>query len=316
MSRDSGVARLIQTAKNKLVQMGPDNPLTRSALAWHGSRRGFRISFGEAICIQKETSVMRVAKSSFQMIPYMLEYFGLYFRSFETRAEGSLDVLDFSVPAFHRYLKTGREFFFSSIPEEEFGEQYTRFYRPRNGDVVFDLGANAGATACYFAEAVGPAGKVFAFEPDESTFATLLRNIAHSGLKNIVPVKKAVGASTGTATFHMDGTLASGFADLVTYPGTGVLKTVEVLTLEDAILEVGAVPRFVKMDVEGAEIGIVTRSLEYLTKQPIHFAADSSHIVEGKMTCGALDTLFASIGYKVLSSADSGQMFTWATPCA
>src|SRR5579859_7966396 len=99
----------LQAARNILVRLGPDNPLTRAAVTWHGRRRGFRTTFGNAISIRKETCEMRIARSALQLVPYMLEYFDLYFRSFEPRQEGNLAVLDFSEPACHRYSKTGRE---------------------------------------------------------------------------------------------------------------------------------------------------------------------------------------------------------------
>jgi len=68
------------------------------------------------------------------------------------------------------------------------------------------------------------------------------------------------------------------------------------------------------MDVEGAETSIIAGAGGFLRKNPIHFALDSSHLIDGEMTCHALDKLFAAIGYDVRSGDDSGQMFTWATP--
>jgi len=306
--------KLMMSAKQMLVRLGPDSPLTRGALNLHARQRGFRIAFGEAISISRGSSVMRLSKSALQMVPYMLDYFDLYFSSFEPSAENGLALLDFSSPRFHRYRKTGVEFYFPSIPEEEYGGQYTSHYCPGPGDVVFDLGANAGATAWYFSNMVGDAGRVFAFEPDDCNYECLLRNIEHHGLKNVVPLKKALGGFTGSAVFNMDGTLAAGLADLVAYTKASQLRTVDVLTLADACALAGAVPRFIKMDVEGAEISIVSQSLDFLRANPVHFTVDSSHVVGGRMTHFALDRLFSSIGYSVESSAESGQMFTWAAP--
>jgi FkbM family methyltransferase len=246
----------------------------------------------------------------------MLKYFDFYFSSFDVAEEGGRKVLDFSKPAFHRYTKAGTGFYFPSIPEEAFGEEYTRRYRPGPGDVVFDLGANAGATTWYFSKMVGERGKVFAFEPDDENYAFLVKNIDHHRLKNVMPIKKAISGSTGTAAFHMDGTLASGLATFVAYAGAGDVRTVETLTLEDACRELSAVPTFIKMDVEGAEISIIADAAGFLRKNPIHFALDSCHLIDGEMTCLALEKLFAAIGYDVHSADDSGQMFTWASPPA
>jgi FkbM family methyltransferase len=46
------------------------------------------------------------------------------------------------------------------------------------GDVVFDIGANIGAHTLGLARSVGPAGRVFAFEPTDFAFDKLKRNLA------------------------------------------------------------------------------------------------------------------------------------------
>ena len=45
------------------------------------------------------------------------------------------------------------------------------------GSVVFDIGANIGAHTLSLAQSVGPAGRVFAFEPSDCAFAKLSRNL-------------------------------------------------------------------------------------------------------------------------------------------
>src|SRR6185312_15593165 len=70
--------------------------------------------------------------------------------------------------------------------------------RLRADAVVIDIGANIGVMARLFAQRV-PQGKVYAFEPSPSTFRLLTKNCAV--YTNIVCVQKAVGASTGQASF-------------------------------------------------------------------------------------------------------------------
>ncbi len=52
---------------------------------------------------------------------------------------------------------------------------YERVIRP--GAVVFDIGANIGAHTLHFARLVGPAGRVFAFEPTDFAMAKLRSNL-------------------------------------------------------------------------------------------------------------------------------------------
>ena len=47
----------------------------------------------------------------------------------------------------------------------------------RSGDVVFDIGANIGAHTLHFARLVGPAGRVFAFEPTDYATAKMRLNL-------------------------------------------------------------------------------------------------------------------------------------------
>jgi FkbM family methyltransferase len=46
------------------------------------------------------------------------------------------------------------------------------------GDTVLDIGANIGAHTLHLANAVGPEGRVFAFEPTDFAFGKLTRNLA------------------------------------------------------------------------------------------------------------------------------------------
>jgi FkbM family methyltransferase len=61
-----------------------------------------------------------------------------------------------------------------------FERSTVRVYRRliEKGDTVLDIGANMGAHTLPMAQAAGPRGRVFAFEPTDYTFAKLLRNTA------------------------------------------------------------------------------------------------------------------------------------------
>lgn len=251
----------VQAIKTWLVRHGPRSPLVKLALAGYAKTAGFSIKFTDDVLeVNSENYRIVLNTGQFILVPIVMECFQQFFERLKCQQEGDLQVLDFSKPGFHTYLRDNATFFFPSMPEEDSLDAYTNYYTPKQGDVVWDLGAHAGATSYFLAQLVGPKGKVYAFEPDESNFGYLTGNVERLGLSNVVPVKKAVSGRTGSSQFHMEGTMCSGISEFMTYEGPGVSVTVETVTIEDACAELGTVPTYIKMDIEGAEIDAIQGS--------------------------------------------------------
>src|SRR5262249_3784521 len=215
-------------------------------------------------------------------------------------------------PGTHHYRRHDITLTFPGAPEEDSIAAYTHWYTPQPGDLVFDIGAHAGFTTCMFARMVGPTGRIVAFEPDASTLACLKKNIGDQQISNVTIAPKAIDAKTGTAYFNADGTMAAGLVEYSVYGKTGKRTAVESLSLEDACGQFG-VPQFAKMDIEGAEIAVIQAAAAFLKAHSIHLAFDSCHRMrDGRFTWMLLDPQLRSLGYEVRSSADFGQMFTWA----
>ncbi len=60
--------------------------------------------------------------------------------------------------------------------------------QPDDGDIVVDAGACLGDTSVAFAKAVGPTGKVFAFDPVADNLVVLEHNVKQNDVGNIVPI--------------------------------------------------------------------------------------------------------------------------------
>ncbi len=124
------------------------------------------------------------------------------------------------------------------------------------GDVVLDLGANAGLYTLMASRLVGERGHVYAFEPGARAVALLRRNIELNRLTNVTVINAAVSNETGQAEFgEASDTAMSSLArigrDAQEIQGWNTVRTVR---LDDAIAEYGIrTPTFIKMDVEGAE---------------------------------------------------------------
>jgi FkbM family methyltransferase len=119
----------------------------------------------------------------------------------------------------------------------------------RPGDAVWDVGANIGWFSLLAARAVWHAGAVTAFEPSATNAGWLERNAARNRLQ-ITVVRAAVSDVRGWARFDASTSLGGH----LTSSGRDVVPTV---TLDSWAGEHGP-PSFVKIDVEGAEVSVLT----------------------------------------------------------
>lgn len=141
-------------------------------------------------------------------------------------------------------------------------------YAVKEGDTVLDIGANFGLYSHHLSRAVGPRGKVYAFEPVPFTYKTLRRVARVLRLKNVEIVPKGCGSEAGTVTFQVPlspaGTLSAGMAFIgsrtddhagretqVRWTQTREIPA-EIVVLDDFLPPLDDVT-FVKIDVEGAE---------------------------------------------------------------
>lgn len=295
--------------------MGPDSFLVQAALSAYAFSKGFRLRVvGGYISVTKGLREMRFSKNLYTQIPIMMSVFDFYFETIVSSVDGAKELLDFSVPALHKYKKSGVSLYFPGIPEDDVLDAYTAWYQPKPGDIVWDAGAHAGATTYFLSKMVGDTGRVYAFEPDDLAYEYLLKNMALHKLQNVVPVKKALSGKTGVASFSMDGTMAAGIKDYVVYVSQDCISNVQTLTIQDACAELKCIPVYIKADIEGSEKSAIEGSLDFLKANPIHFAIETNHVVDGELTCKALDKLFPSIGYEVQTSRMFEQVFTCARP--
>ena len=81
----------------------------------------------------------------------------------------------------------------------EFAESENRLMRVflKPGDTVLDVGANVGTVALALARAVGPTGRVLAFEPQRIVFQALCATLTMNGLTHVEALRQAVGRVAG-----------------------------------------------------------------------------------------------------------------------
>ena len=122
----------------------------------------------------------------------------------------------------------------------------------KQGDVVYDLGANNGLHGLLMSGLVGPTGKVCNFEPFEGNAKEIVENYAFNNITNYENIIAAVSDKNGKEIFYLGDHHKQG----AIMPGAEMdINTIEVATLTlDSFIESGnPPPAFIKMDIEGAE---------------------------------------------------------------
>ena len=126
------------------------------------------------------------------------------------------------------------------------------------GDTVLDVGANLGAYAVLFGQWVGPAGRVFAFEPAPEARRGLERHVALNGLDDRIVVRpEAMSETEGTVRFRASG--PHGDNRIMKIDGDDAADRIDVATtsIDTFCRERNLQPRFIKVDVEGAELDVL-----------------------------------------------------------
>ena len=135
------------------------------------------------------------------------------------------------------------------------------------GNVFVDAGANLGWHVLAAACAVGPTGKVIAFEPFLSTANLMRRSIAMNGFQDRCEVHQmALADEDGRTTLHIGSD--SGHHSL--YPlvaGDPTISDVPVAKL-DSTLKAGSRVDVLKIDVEGAEVRVLAGAQRVLRDNP------------------------------------------------
>ena len=152
------------------------------------------------------------------------------------------------------------------LEQEDWFEDEIRFLRRwlRPGMHAVDVGASFGVYATAISKAVGPGGRVWAFEPTPDTANFLQRTSELNHLDQVIVVRKALADRAGDVSFIMNASSEINAIELDGASGRDCV-TVPCTTLDRAAAEHGwSRVDFVKLDVEGAELEVVLGGREFL----------------------------------------------------
>jgi len=118
----------------------------------------------------------------------------------------------------------------------------------KRGQTCLDIGANIGYFTLIMAK---QAGQVHAFEPEPRNFDILQKNMALNNIQNVMLYNSAVAEASDKATLHLCG-MNRGMHRLYQshWCNEGTVE-VQTVRIDDLVQQAD----FVKMDIEGAELG-------------------------------------------------------------
>lgn len=139
---------------------------------------------------------------------------------------------------------------------------------PRQGKqdpVLFDIGANIGVYSLYAAATI-PAARIFSFEPESQSFASLCQNVGANDFSRITPYQFALSDEVGLGDLHIStmsaGAGAAALGEDYRFMNTGSRRIarqgVFVSSVDHLVYELGLpFPDFIKIDVDGIELKIL-----------------------------------------------------------
>ncbi len=211
------------------------------------------------------------------------------------------------VPTFKRWwLYTRGKFIPIDSPPGLHSLEYFRYFVPKMGATVFDVGGERGLEAEQLSLMVGGTGKVYTFEcfPEHIQH---LRNLAKT-LPNLVVVEKACWNESGTLSFYEGHTPGSNTAVSEAKGQLGqplgnlneVPLTVDSCTLDEMwSSETGEEEiDFMKMDIEGAELEAL-EGASNLLKHTKKVVVAAYHIRNGEVTASLVSDILRRAGFIV-----------------
>ena len=163
----------------------------------------------------------------------------------------------------------------------------------REGDVVFDIGANVGFYTLLSSILVGGKGTVYAFEPLPQNLVYLKKHIQLNQIGNVVIIEAAVCETSGESSFTRRGATSH-----ISQAGSLFVKTVSL----DDLFSCGTIPapNCLKIDVEGGELSALLGMTRLIRESRPKIFLELHRGRDSRIPKKCVDLLM-SFGYKLKS---------------
>ncbi len=147
---------------------------------------------------------------------------------------------------------------------EEFGDRHNSGFREwvnccRGKNAVFDIGAHIGLYALPASRAVAPSGRVYAFEPSEANRMYLNKHLSCNGINNVDVFSCLIGDVSKKEQEFYENRKTDPMNSLRPKKKISAYRKVlrEQISLDDFVFTRSVKPEVIKIDVEGAECGVL-----------------------------------------------------------
>jgi len=188
----------------------------------------------------------------------------------------------------------------------------------REGDVLYDIGANVGAYSLVAAKKPGGGARVFSFEAVYATVATLCANIVlNDAARLVTPIPVALSDSTGMAGFGLHN-LEPGAARHVRGPDAAgdepILYEQPAMTfrLDDLATALQLpVPTHIKLDVDGGELAVLEGAHATLSSPTLRSLLVEIAFPESEAVAAVLARHGFQLQSKVVNKTKAGESAVW-----
>lgn len=176
----------------------------------------------------------------------------------------------------------------------------------RRSRCMIDIGAHVGFVSLPLARVGLPSSTIFAFEPSAINRALLEKHVLANGIKSITVVDALVGEDERNDVPFYEAASDSGLNTIAprgTKPGFHATSKRQ-LSLDDFCDTNRLAPDLIKIDVEGAEIGVLNgaRRVIQRSKPTIYLSVHPRQIAELGHTIERLMSAIHEIGYRMFDA--------------
>jgi FkbM family methyltransferase len=181
----------------------------------------------------------------------------------------------------------------------------------RPGDLMVDVGAQKGLVTVMAAKLVGSAGRVIAIEPDQSNITIFREALKRNAATNVELRPVAASSHNGKGWY-----VREAYAGLISASNQneeGIGSLIDTVRLDSMLMEAKALPRLVKVDVDGPEMDVVIGLGELLNRSdaPVLAVECSRYWERFGWTFGRAHRYLAERGYRIAVGHRTADRLSW-----